>query len=273
MGLSRNRDSREQVEAIIQGHQLTYSLMQLRLVGLLLLLFLLARSLLLLLPGLDGPAMAKLASLTTLSSGLPLLPLGISLYLLGGGRQRLSKEFAPTTLLHRSLVPLALACLLLLPSLTLWCVIPLKAERAKAMAQQEELQTQQRQWQAEAEQASSSAQVRGIADRNRIALPSMPGEPVELSRWRLSKALEMELASLHKREPILTLSPYELELLSLPRLVSTLLLQLITGIGLLLLHRQGSREIHRHGLTTAMFFRVDPARRRQSRHPQKSVID
>lgn len=257
----------------MQGHQMTYSLMQLRLVGLLLLLFLLARVLLLLLFGLDGPAMLKLASLTTLTTGLPLLPLGISLYLLGGGRQRLPQEFAPATLLHRSLVPLSLACLLLLPSLTLWCVIPLKRERAEAMAQQEVRQTSQRQWLAEAEQARSAAQVRGIAERHRIAIPSMPGEPVELSRWRLGKALEMELASLRNRRPILTLTPYELELLSLPRIVSTLLLQLITGIGLLLLHRQGSREIHRHGLSTAMFFRIDPMRRRQSRHPQKSATD
>jgi hypothetical protein len=37
----------------------------------------------------------------------------------------------------------------------------------------------------------------------------------------------------------------------------------ITGIGLLLLNRQGSREMHRHGLSVGMFFRADPVRERQ----------
>jgi hypothetical protein len=43
-------------------------------------------------------------------------------------------------------------------------------------------------------------------------------------------------------------------------------LQVITGIGLLVLHRQGSREIYRHGLTPALFFRNDPVRRRRLSH-------
>ncbi|MFM7361846.1 MAG: hypothetical protein ACKO25_08495 [Cyanobium sp.] len=88
----------------------------------------------------------------------------------------------------------------------------------------------------------------------------MTAEPVELSRWRFSQVIEKELSHLRRQRPILSLSPYELELLSLPRVASTLLLQLITGVGLLLLQRQGSREIHRHGLSSAMFFRLDPVR-------------
>jgi hypothetical protein len=40
-------------------------------------------------------------------------------------------------------------------------------------------------------------------------------------------------------------------------------LQVITGIGLFLLHRQGSREMNRHGLSIGMFFRSDPVRERQ----------
>lgn len=84
MGRICSRDARDRVDEIVLEHQLHYSLMQLRLVGLLMLLFLLARGLPLLL-GFDGPPIEQLASITALSNGLPLLPLGISLYLLGGG--------------------------------------------------------------------------------------------------------------------------------------------------------------------------------------------
>ncbi|MFM8604869.1 MAG: hypothetical protein ACKOBY_04975 [Cyanobium sp.] len=260
MGRPHSRDSRDQVDDIMQGHQLHYSLVQLRLVGLLMLLFVLARSAVPLLLGFDGAPIQRLAAVTSLSAGLPLLPLGISLYLLGGGRQRLPQEFLPTTLLHRSLLPLALGCLLLLPALTVHSAIVLQYGRTEALAMQSELQNSHRQWLAEAEQATTAEQVRSLAARHQLTLPSMTVEPVELSRWRFSQVLEKELSNLRRQRPILSLSPYELELLSLPRVASTLLLQLITGVGLLLLQRQGSREIHRHGLSSAMFFRLDPVR-------------
>ena len=102
------------MEAIVQQHQLHYSLVQLRLVGILLLLLIASRGLEAVIT-LQAPPIQKLSSLTGLSNWLPLLPLGISLYLLGGGRQRRRQEFIPTEALHRGLLPLALACLLLLP--------------------------------------------------------------------------------------------------------------------------------------------------------------
>jgi hypothetical protein len=265
VGRHRSRDARDRVDEIVLGHQLQYSLMQLRLVGLLMLLILLARGLPLLL-SFDGPPIEQLASITALSNGLPLLPLGISLYLLGGGRQRRPQEFLPATLLHRALVPLALACLLLLPAISLRSVIPLSQQRAEAGAKQEDLHESHRQWLAQAEEATTSEQVKDVARRNGITLPSMPGEPVDLSRWRLARSVEQELTTLHRQQPILKLSPYELALLSLPRTFATLLLQLITGAGLLLLHRQGSREIQRQGLSTAIFFSIDPLRRRHFTH-------
>lgn len=256
----RSRDARDQVDEVVQAHQLHYSLVQLRLVGVIM-MFIIARGLLPLLLHLTSPPIERLASLTALSNGLPLLPLGISFYMLGGGRQRLPQEFLPATLLHRALVPLALACLLLLPAITLHSVIPLSQQRAEAMARQDDLQSSHRDWLAQAEQASNADQVRQLARRHEIRLPSMPGEPVDLSRWRLAKTLDQELTTLRRQRPILSLSPYELELLGLPRTSATILLQLITGAGLLLLHRQGCREMRRHGLSAAMFFSLDPARR------------
>jgi hypothetical protein len=264
MSPPRSRDSRHQVDEIMRGHQVQYSLMQLRMVGVLMLLAVLARSTAPLLLGFDGTPIERLAAISTFSAALPLLPLGISLYLLGGGRRRRPQEFQPATLLHQSLVPLALLCMLVLPALTLRSAIVVQRERTEAVAMQNELHSRHHQWLAEAEQATTVEKVRGLAARNQLTLPSMTGEPVELSRWRFSQVLEQDFSKLRRERPVLSLSPYELELLSLPRIASTLALQLITGVGLVLLQRQGSREMHRHGLTSAMFFRLDPMR--QHRH-------
>lgn len=261
-----SNDPRARVDSWILNKQIDYSLGQLRLVGVLLLLVLIGRLLVLLLTSPSVDLLNRLSALGALATWLPLLPLGISLYLLGGGRQRLPREFVPTTLLHRSLVPLALVCLLLLPALTLQSGIALSVERAEALAQQQERQSTHRQWLAEAEQATTAQQVHNLADRNQVSMPMMTGEPVELSRWRLDQALAKDMAAQLVQQPTLSLTPYQLELLSLQRILSTLLLQLIAGAGLLLLHRQGSHEIHRHGLSAPIFFRIDPVRSRHAPH-------
>ncbi|MFM9111167.1 MAG: hypothetical protein ACKOPN_11370, partial [Prochlorococcaceae cyanobacterium] len=110
-----HHDPRAQLESRIHDSQLSYSLMQLRLVGALLLLLLLGRLLVALITGLQASAIERLSALGALANWLPLLPLAISLVLLGGGRQRLRFEPPLTIALHRSLLPLALAVLLLLP--------------------------------------------------------------------------------------------------------------------------------------------------------------
>lgn len=112
----RHRDPRAWVEARIQSNHIIYSLAQLRLVGLLLMLIVLARVLVYLFAGLHLGPLEKLSSLNGLASALPLLPLGISLYLLGAGRNRLNREPPFMILLHHSLVPLALLVLLGLPA-------------------------------------------------------------------------------------------------------------------------------------------------------------
>ena len=112
----RHRDPRAWVEARIQSNHILYSLAQLRLVGVLLMLIVLARVLVYLFAGLHLGPLEKLSSLSALASALPLLPLGISLYLLGAGRNRLNREQAFMILLHHSLLPLALLVLLVLPA-------------------------------------------------------------------------------------------------------------------------------------------------------------
>lgn len=262
MSRSSSRDERAQVDAIVQQHQLHYSLVQLRLVGMLLLLLLACRCLEAVIT-LEAPPIQKLAALTNLSNWLPLLPLGISLYLLGGGRQRRREEFIPTEALHRSLLPLALACLLLLPWLTLKDMVTLNRERRVAVEQEQTLQISNSEWSLLAERSQSSEQIRALARRAQVKVPIPAGEPVELSRWRFDRALEIAEETSRKANPLLNLTPWELQAFSTPRAIATVALQLITGFGLLLLHRQGSREMHRHGLSVSLFFRSDPVRGRQ----------
>lgn len=246
-----------QAYELVEKHQIQYSLLQLRLVGLLLLLVLLTRAIGVMF-SLEGAGLQQISAISALTNWLPLLPLGISLYLLGGGRQRKPREFLPTEVLHRCLVPLALACLLLLPFLTLHDVLQLRAELHTAELRENQLLSAHAEWLEQAERAPTPEGVSAVASRHGVELPVALGEPVGLSRWRLARALELEQMKMRKSYNVLALSPYQRELLSLPRTASTILMQLITGIGLLLLHRQGSREIQRHGLNVSLFFRVNP---------------
>lgn len=87
MTTKRFQDTRDEVDHIVHRHQLDYSLGQLRLVGLLLLAVALGSLLVALaFGGVDTPQ-ARLAGLVGLTPALPLLPLGFSLYLLGGATE------------------------------------------------------------------------------------------------------------------------------------------------------------------------------------------
>lgn len=181
----RPKDARDEVDGVVHRHQLDYSLGQLRLVGLLLLVLELST---LLLAGSFAsvePPTGRLSGLIGLSPALPLLPLGFGLYLLGGGHRRHRLEHPWTGALHRTLLPLGLI-LLLLPAVTI--------HDAATLAGQRQLQP---------------------------------------------------------------LSPLQQDLLNPLRLVSVLVLQGITGAGLLMMQRQGRRQMRRVGLTPALFFRTD----------------
>lgn len=163
---------------------MAYSLVQLRLVGVLLMLIVLARLLVLLFAGLHVSPIEKLSALGSLANWLPLLPLAISLYLLGAGRQRTPLEQTLLPLLHYSLLPLALVILLALPAALL---------------------------------------------------------------HNLSAGL---------RVPGTQLTFYQRELLSPLRTGTALALSLVSGVGLLLLKRQGDAEMRRHRLTPGQFFQT-----------------
>ena len=168
----------------LRSRQVDFSLVQLRLVGLLIILQLVGR-LIVALPGMAQAApMERQAALLMLSNWLPILPLGISLYLLGAGHQRQSREQWGLTLLSHSLYPLGLAFVGLIPVVL---IASLKAAQGAAVAQ--------------------------------------------------------------------VLTPYQQELISATRVLTAIVLSVLTGIGFLLLHRQMKSALKRYQLTPQMFFR------------------
>jgi hypothetical protein len=180
------RDTRDEVDSIVNRHQLDYSLGQLRLVGLLLLVLELST---LLLAGsfasVEAPS-GRLNGLIGLSPALPLLPVGFALYFVGGGHRRHRREQPWTGALHGALLPLGLILLLLLPAVTIH-----------------------------------------------------------------------DAATLFSQRQLAPLPPMQQHLLNPVRLITTLLLQGVTGAGLLMLRRQGRRQMRRVGLTPSLFFRTD----------------
>ncbi len=182
----RHTDTRDEVDSIVNRHQVDYSLGQLRLVGLLLLVLELST---LLLAGsfasVEAPA-SRLNGLIGLSPALPLLLVGFGLYLVGGGHRRHRREQPWTGALHWTLLPLGLILLLLLPAVTIH-----------------------------------------------------------------------DAATLFSQRQLAPLSPLQQHLLNPVRLTTTLLLQGVTGAGLLLMQLRGRRRMQRLGLTPSLFFRTD----------------
>lgn len=182
----RHRDTRDEVDSFVNRHQLDYSLGQLRLVGLLLLVLELST---LLLAGsfasVEAPS-GRLNGLIGLSPALPLLPVGFALYLVGGGYRRHHREQPWTGALHRTLLPLGLILLLLLPAVTIH-----------------------------------------------------------------------DAATLFSQRQLAPLSPLQQHLLNPVRLITTLLLQGVTGAGLVVMQLRGRYQMRRVGLTPSLFFRTD----------------
>lgn len=256
------RDARDAVDAVVERHALTYSIKQLRLVGLLLLLLLFGRLLRVLVLLMDGRPLERLAGLVDLSDWLLLLPIGISLYLLGGGQGRLRREPPITTALHYALAPVGLACLLLLPALTIGQASTLSTSLALARSEQDAQRTTHRRWLEEAGRAGSAAAIQQQARRHGIQLPAGASDSPQLLLWRYEQVLDQRAERATAENPLLALSAWERGLLEPLRLALAILLQLLAGAGLLLLKRQGSREVRRHGVSPAQFFQSGPVRGR-----------
>jgi len=268
----QERDTRDEVDTLVHGHQVNYSLQQLRLVGVLLLLIVLGQVLVVLILSAHGDPRQRLTALSALATWLPLLPLGTSLYLLAGGRRRHHREHLFIDLVNHSLIPLALTCLFVLPVLVVTDVANLTWHHRAAEVRHARLIKQHQDWLATADQAPSAAKVNQLATLHQLKVPIASDDSVELARWRLAQALDHNANRAKAADPLLNLTPYQLDLLAPWKTATTLVLTTIAGLGLVLLDRQGRRQLRRHGLTPALFFRSDSTGKRQRLHRSRTSL-
>lgn len=253
----RLQDTRDEVDRFVHRHQLDYSLLQLRLLGLLLLSVELGTLLVAAgFGGFDTP-LARLTGLVGLSPTLPLLPLGFCLYLLGGGHRRHRREQMWTPALHRALLPVAMLCLLALPAVTLHEAFSLFSQKQRRLESQEELRARQQQNLERIQAAPSAAEVARLARAQGLEIPDVADEPKAIGLWRYDMAQERQRRESEAAASLVSPSPFQQEILSPVRLLTTLVVQVITGAGLLLMRRQGRLHMRRLGLTPVLFFRTD----------------
>lgn len=257
MTTKRFQDTRDEVDRIVHRHQLDYSLGQLRLVGLLLLAVALGSLLVaLVFGGFDTPQ-ARLAGLVGLTPALPLLPLGFSLYLLGGGHRRHRREHTWAPTLHRFVLPAGLICLLILPAVTLHDGFSLIRQRQQVLRAQEARQIRDQRIRERIQVAPSALAVARQARARGFEIPAAAGEPKAIGLWRYDMAQARRRQEIGTAASRTSLSAFQQEILSPARLLTTLLVQLVTGAGLLLMRLQGRRQMKRVGLTPSLFFRTD----------------
>lgn len=103
-------------ESRIRRHNVTFSLYQIRLIGLLILATTLGRGAVTILSALYDSAFVRLSAYGLIANSLPLLPLGVGLYLIGASHQRRPYELAILPYLCKSLVVLAALCGLIIPA-------------------------------------------------------------------------------------------------------------------------------------------------------------
>lgn len=254
------RDARDRVDQVVHDHQVSYSISQLRLVGLLLLLALVVRIGLVLAFGLVDAPLQRFENLTELSHWLPLLPLAYSLCFLAGGRRRLPAEPPWLDGLHLSLLPLGLACLLALPAYSVHESIVLNSRRAALEKQELALQARQLELMTMAREATSGAAIAELSRRAGIPLPIENGDSAAIGIWRLEQAISARNAERLQKEPLLSSlngSGAQHAELGIYPTTSTALLSAISGAALLLLHQQSRRQARGHGLSPGQFFRND----------------
>ena len=262
----RPKDTRDIVDGFVHRHQLDYSLAQLRLAGLLLLAVALGS--LLLAVGIGGfePPVHRLGGMIGLSPILPLLPLGFALQLLGGGHRRHRREHLWIPALHRSLLPLGLIVLVLLPAITIHDAALLTTEHRQALRDRQERRNSELENLERVQAARSAEEIARLGRAQGLTIPAGPAEPKAVGLWRYEVSLERQRREEEAMTSRPSSSPMPLELLQPVRLLTTLLLQGVSGGGLLLLRGQGLRMMRRMGLTPDQFFCTDatgPVRQRR----------
>ena len=241
---------------IVLGHQLDYSFSQLRLLGMLLLLCLALRLLALVWLGAQDDPLTHLHLIEQASQSLPLLPVAMALVLLGGGRQRQQRELVFIDSVRRALVPLALVCLLVLPGLTFMAQETARHElkqRSQALA---ELRTRFERIEADLNGVQDHTSLMRIARSAGLTPQLNPSQPVQRSLQQLERQLDRDLRAAELRGSGAT-TPIAVQSLVPALLITSLFEQIITGVALIWMDRQGRRTVRRHGLNMSQFFHSD----------------
>lgn len=263
MAPPRTQQRKDSLHSIMLGHQLDYSFGQLRLLGMLLLLWQALRLLSLVWLGAQGDPLSHLHLIEQASLSLPLLPVAVALVLLGGGRQRLHRELFFIDTLRRAILPLALVCLIVMPGLTL-----IAQDRARNQLRQSEkalaeLTAKFDRLEGDLENVKEGSALVGLVRGAGLGLSVNPTQTLEQSRRQLRRQMDRALLAADQRN-----SGFNAHLAAqalLPGLlVISLIEQLIAGVALLWMSRQGRRLVKRHGLTMSQFFHSDPVKGRNA---------
>jgi hypothetical protein len=256
------KDIREKAEASVQRHLLIYSLFQLRLIGALVIITIAIRVVTTMILALDDNALQRFDAISDLTVWLLFLPLGFGLFLLGGGIERRPSQIMLTTAAHHSLLPISICVFIALPLLTIHDALSLKQQYQHTVNTAEELARDQDLWLQEASGAESAEEIRRLARSHQISLPPADEKENPLQTlWRYGQMLEKRKQTYINNQPILRFAwsqdkdqpgPF----IDTPRTISTLLMQIIVGIGLLKLSLLGTQEIRRLNLTPRLFFEI-----------------
>jgi hypothetical protein len=114
----------------LRSHNLIFSLYQIRLVGILIIALFLSRTIIAVVAGIFEPTLIRLSIQGFLINSLPLLPLSISLYLMGAGHRRSRRELKILPYICNSLPFFTILCGVILPAILLSNVYTAIAETA-----------------------------------------------------------------------------------------------------------------------------------------------
>ena len=103
----------------LRSHNLIFSLYQIRLVGVLIIALFLSRAIIAVVAGIFEPTLVRLSIQGFLINSLPLLPLSISLYLMGAGHRRSRQELKMLPYICNSLPFFTILCGVILPVILL----------------------------------------------------------------------------------------------------------------------------------------------------------
>jgi hypothetical protein len=275
MSAQRNmKDARDRAESAVQRNLLIYSLVQLRLVGILILLFVAIKLILHIFLTTDGSPLSRFEAISDLAIWLLFLPLGVGLFLLGGGIERRPNETHFTVAVHHCLLPISIFIFIAMPLITLHDTFSLKQQYQHTMEEFMELSQQQNEWLKEASGSPTAGEVARLARSHQINLaPENEKGGSNEALWQYWLMLENNKQKYVESRPLLQekwrhgkdgpfFDPHTT--------ITTLLLEITGGLGLFLLYIQGRREISRHGLTPRSFFGASPGGKRTQQQSSRN---